>query len=269
MCVQTILPSSSVLKHYFSFLRSETSLYHRVSQSRWSLPAYCSNGRTCLFLPQESLSVRFRRNFTIFTDTFTQGWGAHMGDSQISGTWTPLDHELRINCLELKAVGAALHHWVFSASGPSGHDSYGQFDSFIYQQARRDPVPHIVTSFSGAFHVVTGSEHTRSSPSKTHSRLSERDSRPPISSQSADNDRVESPSRNGESNFQILGDSSSGHVCKCFKLPPFSVHISNSGATSTRGGCSVSGREGRCTCFHHFPCTAKSFRNYRTHRRQR
>ena len=102
-----------------------------------------------------------------------------VGDSQIEGTWTSLDRELHINFLELKAVGATLHQW---ASGPPGHDSYGQFDGFIYQQARRDLVPHLVTSSSGAFYVITGSEHTCSSPSKTHSRLSEPDSRPPISS---------------------------------------------------------------------------------------
>ena len=30
----------------------------------------------------------FQAEFTIFTDTSTQGWGAYMGDSQISGTWT-------------------------------------------------------------------------------------------------------------------------------------------------------------------------------------
>ena len=77
-----------------------------------------------------------------------------------------------------------------SASGPPGHDCYGQFDSsFIYQQARGDPVLYLAVSSSGAFHVVTSSEH--SSPSKTHSRLYERDSRPPISSRSADNDRRE------------------------------------------------------------------------------
>ena len=91
--------------------------------------------------------------------------------------------------------------------------------------------------------MVTSSEH--SSPSKTHSRLSERDSRPPFSSLSADNDRVESPSRNRQSNFRILGDSSSGHVCNCFKLPPSSVHVSNSGAMGTGGGCSVSRLAGK------------------------
>ena len=47
----------------------------------------------------------------------------------------------------------------FSAPGPPGHDSYGQFDgSFLYQQAKRDPVPYLVASNSGAFYVVTSSE---------------------------------------------------------------------------------------------------------------
>ena len=90
--------------------------------------------------------------------------------------------------------------------------------------------------------MVTSSEH--SCMSKTHSRLSEHDSRPPVSSQSADTDKVESPSRNRESNFRSLGGPSSGHVCNCGKLPPSSVHVSDSGATSTGGGCSVSGLAG-------------------------
>ena len=121
---------------------------------------------------------------------------------------------------------------VANAQRYPSNDIYGQFDSsFICQQARRDPVPYLVAFSSGAFYVVTSSEHR--SPSKTHSRLSEHDSRPPVSSQSADNDTVESPFRSRESIFRILGDSTSGHVCNCLKLPPFSVHVSNSGATST------------------------------------
>ena len=69
-----------------------------------------------------------------------------------------------------------------NAPGPPGYDPYGQFDSsFIYQQARRDPFPHLVTFDSRASTLVRGSEHN--SLSKTYSRLSERDSRPPISSE--------------------------------------------------------------------------------------
>ena len=45
------------------------------------------------------------------------GGGAPNGDSQISGTWTPLDRELHISCMELKAVGSAPHHWALVLQG--------------------------------------------------------------------------------------------------------------------------------------------------------
>ena len=54
----------------------------------------------------------FQADFTIFTDASNQGWGAHMGNSKISGTWAPSDRKLHINCLEFKAVLFALQHWA-------------------------------------------------------------------------------------------------------------------------------------------------------------
>ena len=54
----------------------------------------------------------FQADYTIFTDASNQGWGAHMGDSKISGIWTHIDRKLHINCLELKAVICALQHWA-------------------------------------------------------------------------------------------------------------------------------------------------------------
>ena len=76
-----------------------------------------------------------------------------------------------------------------SASGPPGYDRHGQFDSsFIYQQAGRDSLPHLAALNCRSFPRVRVSEHN--SPGKTHSRLSERDSRPPISSKPANTDRV-------------------------------------------------------------------------------
>ena len=112
-----------------------------------------------------------------------------------------------------------------NAPGPPGYDRYGQFDSsFIYQQTRRDPFPHLVTFDSRASPLVRGSEHN--SPSKTYSRLSERDSRPPISSESANIDRVVPSPRDRETNLQALGDTRSRHVCNSVELPPSSVHVS-------------------------------------------
>ena len=95
---------------------------------------------------------------------------------------------------------------------------------------------------SRASPLVRGSEHN--SPSKTYSRLSEHDSRPPISSESANTDRVEPPPQDREPQLRVLGDTRSRHVCDCVALPPSLVHVSNSGATSPSGGCSVSGLAG-------------------------
>ena len=142
----------------------------------------------------------------IFTDASTQVWGAHMGDSQIAGTWTCTDRKLHINCLEFKAVVSALQHWA-----PLLHGAQVMIDSsFVYQQARRDPFPHLATFDSRASPRVRGSEHN--SLSKAYSRLSEGDSRPPISSESANTDRVESPPRDREPHSRVLGDTSSRHV---------------------------------------------------------
>ena len=127
----------------------------------------------------------------IFMDASTQGWGAHMGDSQILGTWTRTDRKLHINCLEHKAVVSALQHW---APVLQGHQVMIATDnSTVVSYIRRDPFSHLATFDSRASPLVRGSEHN--CLSKTYSRLSERDSRPPISSASANTDRVESPPR--------------------------------------------------------------------------
>ena len=145
----------------------------------------------------------FQADFTIFTDASTQGWGAHVGDSQISGTWTRTDRKLHIICPELKAVDSALKHMVPVLQG---HQVIIAMDNstvvFVYQQTRWDPFPHLVKFDSRASPLVRGSEHN--SPSEA-SRLSERDSRPPISSESANIDRVVPPPRVRESIFRLCG----------------------------------------------------------------
>ena len=126
-----------------------------------------------------------------------------------------------------------------SASGPPSHDRHGQFDSgFIYQQAGRDSLPFPATLDCRASPLVRGTRH--SSLGETHSRLPERDSRPPISSESANTDRVVPTPRDRETHLQGLGDTRSRHVCDTVELPPSSVHVSSSGAKSPSGGCSVS-----------------------------
>ena len=147
------------------------------------------------------ISIRpFQADYTIFTDASSQGWGAHMGDSKVSGFWTRIDRRLHINCLELKAVIRALQHW---APLLQGHQVMIATDNFIYQQAGRDSLPFPAALDCRASPLVRVTRH--SSPGETHSRLPERDSRPPISSESGNTDRVVPTPRDHQTHLQGLG----------------------------------------------------------------
>ena len=177
-----------------------TFLEKKYQTSR-PLQAYFSSGRTYLFLPQESLSI-IPGGLHDFHGRFYAWVGAHIWDSQISGIWTRLDHQLHINCLELKALIAVLRHWV---SALQGHQVLIATDNTtVVSNINKQGGTHsltllrlvvdlfsLVASSSGSLYVASSSGHT--SQSQAHTRLSERDSRPPIQAQSADIDRVESP----------------------------------------------------------------------------
>ena len=103
-----------------------------------------------------------------------------MGESQISGTWVPLDRQIHINCLELKAVEAALHHWAPVLQGHQVMIATDNSTVVSYINKQGGTRSHTLLCL-----VV----ELFSCPSKAYPRLSERDSRPPISSQPADTDR--------------------------------------------------------------------------------
>jgi hypothetical protein len=48
---------------------------------------------------------------TLWTDAYSQGWGAHLNDHQISDTWSPQEKNCHVNWLEIEAVQLALIHF--------------------------------------------------------------------------------------------------------------------------------------------------------------
>ena len=60
------------------------------------------------FLSQGVNMRRFRAEYTLYTDASTHGWGAHLGDHQVQGTWNHQECLLHINILELRAITRAL-----------------------------------------------------------------------------------------------------------------------------------------------------------------
>ena len=162
-----------------------------------------------------------------------------MGGSKISGTWTLTDRKLHINCLEFKAVTFALQHWAPLLQGRQV--MIATDNSIIVSYINKQGGTRSPTLLRLTVDLFLWLEsQSINSPGKTHSRLSERDSRPPISSEPANTDRVVPAPRDRESYLQGLGDTRSRHVCDTVELPLSSVHVSSSGAKSPSGGCSVS-----------------------------
>ena len=97
-------------------------------------------------------------------------------------------------------------------------------------------------SSSGSVPMATNLGHSHQG--QTHSRLSVRDSRPPVSAKSANNDRVEPPPQESDMNIQDIGNSNCGHVCHSQQNTSSPVYVSDSGASNSGDRCSVTGLAG-------------------------
>ncbi|KAJ1196926.1 hypothetical protein NDU88_000789 [Pleurodeles waltl] len=56
---------------------------------------------------------------TVVADASTLGWGAHLGDLEVKGLWSPVEQRFHINLLELQAVRLALKAFLPSICGQS------------------------------------------------------------------------------------------------------------------------------------------------------
>ena len=54
---------------------------------------------------------------TLVTDASTLGLGAHLGEMEIRGFWSPEEQSFHINLLELRAIQLALKAFVISLKG--------------------------------------------------------------------------------------------------------------------------------------------------------
>ena len=160
---------------------------------RWQDPRFLTSG-----IPLG----RFQAEFAIFTDTFMQGWGAHRGDSQILGTWTHSNRKLHINCLEPKAVIHARQHWAQVLQGQQV--MIATDNSTVVSYINKQEWTHSPTLLRLTV------EHN--SPSKAYPRLSERDSRQPISSEPATYRQSGPSTQDRGSYLQGLGHTRSVHM---------------------------------------------------------
>jgi hypothetical protein len=101
---------------------------------------------------QSGVSIKpFSPSVLIFTDASNMGWGAHVGDKMLSGTWSLSEHVLHINCLELLAVTRAVQEAIPVMSGHQGPVGDGQHHSCVlYKETGRDTLSDTVSASRGA-----------------------------------------------------------------------------------------------------------------------
>ena len=136
----------------------------------------------------------FQADFTIFSDAPTQRWGAHMGDSQISDTWTHSDRKL------LTPLG-------YSVSGQQVMIAADNTTivSYINKQGGTRSPSLLRVSVDLFLWLQSKDIDLRS---QAYSRLSKCDSRLPVSQS-----RVESRFQDRNPNLRDMGIFNSGHVC--------------------------------------------------------
>ena len=242
----------------FSFIRSDRLVYATASirPSSPCQPASAMAGPRFSYLRNPDPHVSDGSHD--FTDTSTQGLGHLHGRFQDS--WTHSDRKLHINCLELKAFIFALQHW---APLLQGHQVMVATDKstvvFIYQQAGRDSFPHLATfdCLTGdlflwleAQNIVVRARHIPGCLNVIADHLSH-PNQPIWTEWSLHPEIMKRIFRVwGTPEIDMFATLSNSH------LPRFI--ISNSGAKSPRGGCSVSGLAGEVMyMFSLFPLLSK------------
>ena len=68
----------------------------------WSEEAPLEKGKSLSSIPPD---------LAFWSDASDEGWGAHLGRSVISGTWSPQEKRLSINFKELRAIHLGLRHF--------------------------------------------------------------------------------------------------------------------------------------------------------------
>ena len=251
------------LQRHFSLIRSDRPVYATAS-IRPTGPCQPSTALAGPMFLTSGIPIRmFQADFTIFLDASTQGWGAHMGDSQISGTWTRTDRKLHINCLELKAVVSALKHWAPMLQGHSTVVSY-----INKQGGTHSPTLLCLTVelllWLEAQNIIVRARHIPGCLNVIADHLSRQNQ--PISTEwSLHPEIVKRVFRLwGTPEVDMFATVSNSHLGS-------SVHVSSYGATSPSGGCSClrTSRGGQCTFFLHPLCSTKSFRSSSPPRQQR
>ena len=182
--------------------------------------------------------LRQSHSIVLWTDASQMGWGAHMEDNQVSGTWTVQEKEQHINWLEMKAVQQALIHFRHILLGKKVllRCDNSTVVSHINKQGGDKVLSPMLPNVGD---ISVGSEEQGQSEGGPHSRKKECLSGRLVQRQKGSKtDGMELRSGNSITHFPEIYDSQFGPVCDEGEQEVASVLLALSRSASIGNRCS-------------------------------
>ena len=173
-------------------------------------------------------------DLSFYSDASDVGWGAIIGEQQVSGVWTPSQKQLSINFREMMAVQNGLLRFSQSLRGKTIAVLRQCHDSRLSQAIGRHKVSGPVPQSKGDPPVDRIYEDHDSPP--VHPGISQHESRPPQSAQPGDRVRVDTTPGGGPgSSSPVAGDHRP--VCDLADGKAPGVLCPSVGTQGNGGGC--------------------------------
>ncbi|XP_076030221.1 uncharacterized protein LOC143018602 [Oratosquilla oratoria] len=154
----------------------------------------------------------------LFSDASKEGWGAHLNDDHICGSWSTVERTAHINWLELKAVLLALRHFKDQVSGKvvGIMSDNSSVVAYLNEQGGHS-LPGTMPSDDG--HPQPSQESPGVTQSPLHPGEEECLGGPPRQEESDNQHRMVPLSRGSELHPQQMGLPSSGPFCNEMESP--------------------------------------------------
>ena len=115
----------------------------------------------------------------LFTDASNEGWGAHLEQSSTQGLWSEQEKKATHKCPRIEGGLNGPSSLQGPVSEPKSLSCHGQLNSSsLHEQTRRNLLSGDVYTPVENHDLVPSLPHNIES--QTHSRLSQRDGRPPV-----------------------------------------------------------------------------------------
>ena len=172
--------------------------------------------------------------YYLYTDSSTQGWGAHLQELTASGIWSQDQSQLHINVLELQAIWLGLR--AFSQRVENARVALMSDNTSAVAYLRNQGGTKSLTMNDLATDICLWSEKRGMTSSPLSSRASECVGGPSVPEGSNPQDRVEPKPDHSRQDFSCLGQTIRGSVCPREEHEIGNIRLPHSGGDFLESG---------------------------------